>query len=210
MDENLTNSFELCTGCVDKDLDVPDEDFSHKTSHSFFKSLRTLTFRETPTVNRLAKRAIGTASERFSKPDTGSPPRCLACGQQVSRPCWYCAECTDVEVFLCNVCEAKQLELSAKGPAANDPAPHHWWHVLVKVHDVEKQADPGPQHNELQTRLAALEQRFAAHEAAMNARLEVIEHRLGVQVNPVEQIENMLGARMTTLEGLLWRLIQKG
>ena len=70
--------------------------------------------------------------------------------------------------------------------------------------------DPEPRENELQTRLAALEQRFAAHEAAMNARLDVIERRLGEQANPVEQMENALAARMTTLEGLLWRLIQKG
>lgn len=96
MDENMMNSFDLCAGCAQNDLDVPDEDFTHKTSHNFFKSLRILSLREVPTVNRLAKQGVTAAAERFSKQDADSAVCCLACGQQVSRPCWYCVECTDV------------------------------------------------------------------------------------------------------------------
>ncbi|KAK6988183.1 hypothetical protein R3P38DRAFT_2804896 [Favolaschia claudopus] len=122
--------------------------------------------------------------------------RCLYCRKKLSRPCWFCVECGDdmdiityknTDIFVCGECEKGQLDMSKRTSKSQsgEPGPMHkaglscviligWYHVLVEVKDVV----PEPPHIEVDMRLANLEKRFAAHETAMQHKLDSLKELL--------------------------------
>ncbi|EJD53365.1 hypothetical protein AURDEDRAFT_180879 [Auricularia subglabra TFB-10046 SS5] len=312
---NPWDGIDLCINCTDKHVYIHDKNLEHHPSHDILKTLRFLPLRQIVRVLRAANQGVTTAKEIFAKADSylakaeyaangqdgqddaGNKgddtdeevliPSCFYCQQQVSRPCWYCAECEN-DIFLCNDCEAKQLDISKKSPAPDtssgdetdgaesdgkadagedtagaeenagndregeregevegdkdgeegeaegdegeaykgredeeyEPSEsgsgessdsetsswngdsHYWWHVLIKVQDIV----PEPPRVELETRLTMLEQKFAAHETSMRAKLDGLETTIN---NLSEKVENGLDGRLTSLEALLRQLLAR-
>ncbi|KAH7099931.1 hypothetical protein BKA62DRAFT_673163 [Auriculariales sp. MPI-PUGE-AT-0066] len=128
-------SIELCTDCSDKpatrETDMGDI-LKHHPSHNMLKSLRVLQVREIVLILRRCRDAVQPALDMISKAelylnrsksetddnkdedeDEGEEeepfiPKCVYCDERVSKPCWYCTECSQ-ECFICDSCEAEQV-----------------------------------------------------------------------------------------------------
>ena len=74
-----------------KDLTVP-----HSLNHSMLKVHRLLFSRDTGRAERNARDALAVARETLSSLEARKEPmpHCVHCRGIVSRPCWYCVDCT--------------------------------------------------------------------------------------------------------------------
>ncbi|KAJ7719201.1 hypothetical protein B0H16DRAFT_1432905 [Mycena metata] len=195
----------FCETCKDKSIFIADENLDHKpTTHVLLKTLRVVyPWREAVIVrwggeerknateifsrakkyldsesdkNKAGEEARAANEEPGDKDEEVVIPTCVYCEERVSRPCWFCVECS-YDFFICNICEGKQVEM-AKGKSnststdgAVEDLAHKWHHVLVEI----KEVVPQPPRIDLDMRLTMLEQKFAAHESAMRQKLDSVE-----------------------------------
>ncbi|KAJ7508960.1 hypothetical protein B0H11DRAFT_2432352, partial [Mycena galericulata] len=142
-------------------------------------------------------------------------PKCSYCKEHVSRPCWFCVECS-YDIFICDRCEEKQLKMSksvtkseSEGADVQDLG-HKWHNVLVRVKDIV----PEPPRVELDKRLTMLEDKFAAHESVMRQKLDSLAYtiaEIGEKVETLgmdDRLSNLEG-RLSNLEGLLTKILAK-
>ncbi|KAH7099932.1 hypothetical protein BKA62DRAFT_673164 [Auriculariales sp. MPI-PUGE-AT-0066] len=140
-----TIAIELCTDCSDKPASHTtdnDQVLDHHPSHNMFKSLRVVQLRELVLVLKRCRDEIQSPLDILAKAETylnrgGNEddneeepyiPTCVYCDERVSKPCWYCTECSE-NCFICDACEedqaAKALDyryLAPKESTDNAPA----------------------------------------------------------------------------------------
>ncbi|KAJ6508453.1 hypothetical protein C8R45DRAFT_815585 [Mycena sanguinolenta] len=61
------------------------------------------------------KAGVEEGDENEDKDDGVLIPSCMYCNKSVSRPCWFCVECSE-DIFICDECEHTQAEMSRKVP----------------------------------------------------------------------------------------------
>ncbi|KAH7099790.1 hypothetical protein BKA62DRAFT_278356 [Auriculariales sp. MPI-PUGE-AT-0066] len=126
-----------------------------------------------------------------------------------------------------------KYEEYASSNSTEEDIPHKWWHVLYRVQDIP----PEPSKVPVETRLGALEEKFAAHEVmmrqrldklestiasqnnteAMNSRLDSVSQAMNARLDGVSEamnarLDNVAGAvhqRLDSLEKLLGQLLAK-
>ncbi|KAH7099791.1 hypothetical protein BKA62DRAFT_831480 [Auriculariales sp. MPI-PUGE-AT-0066] len=89
--------------------------------------------------------------------------------------------------------------------SAEEDIPHKWWHVLYRVQDIP----PEPSQVPVETRLGALEEKFAAHEVMMRQRLDKLESTIASQNNTeamnarLDNVSEQLNARLDNVAGAM-------
>ncbi|KAF7361998.1 hypothetical protein MVEN_00545000 [Mycena venus] len=92
----------------------------HLPTHDILKLRRVVHLRQFGKMYREAKRALAKARLLFSTPETDADasaseihlaletsagPKCAACEDPVTQPCWFCVQCEEPS-FICNSCES--------------------------------------------------------------------------------------------------------
>jgi hypothetical protein len=137
-------------------------------------------------------------------PETPAP-KCAACDDPVTQPCWFCVQCDGSRTFpfwatrlicrfsepsfICNSCDSDPKKKIAFG--YHDP----YAHDLVRVRELVEEVEVT-----LEDRLADLEQRFIQHEANMDQRLGSLEAKVDDRLMQVDD-------RLMLVEKLLERVL---
>ncbi|KAI0044626.1 hypothetical protein FA95DRAFT_1496723 [Auriscalpium vulgare] len=102
-------------------------------------------------ASQLSKR-LSTISKKPEVEPTA--PKCGACKEPVTLPCWYCCKCTD-DLYICNACDAKGVPKIEGAPG------HSEEHFLVRAQAPEAlKASDESKENSTEQRLMSLEKRM--------------------------------------------------
>ncbi|KAJ7135469.1 hypothetical protein C8R43DRAFT_1021198 [Mycena crocata] len=180
----------------------------HLPTHDILKLRRVVHLRQFGQTYRLAKAALVRARKLFpsleeepmdtasslghSAPSNVASPKCAACHELVTQPCWFCVQCEEPS-FICNSCDSNTKKKMTFG--YHDAHSHDLVRCQPLVEEVEIT---------LEDRLADLEQRFMQHEANMEQRLSSLEAKMDNRLLKVDdrlvQVEKLLERVLFALE----------
>ncbi|KAJ7262295.1 hypothetical protein B0H12DRAFT_1105150 [Mycena haematopus] len=203
--EDTFDTVDFCDtpSCMSKKVVPTGMTRPHLPTHDIVKLRRVVHLRQFGKTYRESKRALAKARQLFpttktdtdvsaleiqSAYETPSGPKCAACEDPVTQPCWFCVQCEEPS-FICTSCESNTKKKVAFGYHQADS------HDLVRVQELVEEVEVT-----LEDRLSELEQRFIQHETNMDQRLASLEAKVDHRLLKVDD-------RLLLVEKLLERIL---
>ncbi|KAF9447894.1 hypothetical protein P691DRAFT_705890 [Macrolepiota fuliginosa MF-IS2] len=209
MDPEMSNSFDLCSQCMDKPAER--HDFIHTADHTLIKARQFIhkyffawLINEARLMTTRLKKTFAELLTREEEGDTHgvgehhtptgghSELLCGCCAKPVRIPCWICITCAR-ETYVCDDCEEKESPVLKEGPGCTIHRPDHH---LLRLHNLELARFERERVDPTVARINALE-------TTVNERFEALESTVESRI---ATLESKVEARLASFESLLRRI----